>query len=268
VRYEILGPLRVVDGDVASLMGAQKLELLLTVLLIRANQVVSINQLAAELWGSVAPSKTAAGIQVYICKLRKFLNDMGGPTSRISTQSSGYVLQLGNDQVDYQLFEQSMRVGRKEAYSGHHECAAICFKNALELWRGASGAAFGGWSAGPIVNGFVRWAAEAYLECTEMFVESQLQLRCHREVVSQLYSLVVEYPLRETFYRQLMLALYRSGLRGDALLVYHLARERLNDELGLEPGHVLQELRQAILTADTGLDPRGNVRKSLVAATT
>jgi DNA-binding SARP family transcriptional activator len=66
--------------------------------------------------------------------------------------------------------------------------------------------------------------------------------------------LTAEHPLRETFYRQLMLALYRSDRQADALKVYQTARRTLDDELGLRPCRALQDLQRAILRADQSLD--------------
>ena len=67
----------------------------------------------------------------------------------------------------------------------------------------------------------------------------------------RLYALVAEYPLREMFHRQLMLALYRSGRQTDALRVYQSARAILHSELGLEPCRAVQDLHRAILHAVT-----------------
>ena len=44
-------------------------------------------------------------------------------------------------------------------------------------------------------------------------IDADLELGRHADVVGELEALVAEHPLRETFYRQLMLALYRGGAR-------------------------------------------------------
>jgi DNA-binding SARP family transcriptional activator len=75
----------------------------------------------------------------------------------------------------------------------------------------------------------------------------------HREIISSLYSLVAEHPLREAFRRQLMVALYRSERQADALEVYRQTRKVLNDELGLEPGQALRTVQEAILNRDEKL---------------
>ena len=86
----------------------------------------------------------------------------------------------------------------------------------------------------------------------EDHIEAQLALGRHREAVPSSRP-VAEHPLRERLRGQLMLALYRSGVKRRrsrrspraALLV---------DELGIEPGEPLRALHQRILEQDPALD--------------
>jgi DNA-binding SARP family transcriptional activator len=252
VRYELLGPLRVVgDEGKSDSIGAQKIETLLAVLLIRSDQVVATEQLMTEIWGERVPRRATAGIHVYVSQLRKFLNRCGGAGSPVVTRPPGYVLRSGTDELDYQSFLRLVGWGRDHVRDRRYEEASACFENALEMWRGP---VLGDLSHGPIVEGFVTWLTETRLECTEMLIDAQLELGRHRELVGRLYSLTAEHPLREAFSRQLMLALYRSERQADALEVYRSVRQTINDELGLEPCRALQELQRGILTADYELE--------------
>lgn len=251
MRYEILGPLRVIDDGNAMFIGARKVEILLASLLIRADQVVSAEQLMTELWGERLPRRATAGVHVYVSELRKFLNRQGRPESPVVTRPPGYMLTLGADELDFHAFQTLMNLGRRAARDQDDEEAVECFAEALALWRGPALADLG---AGPIVSGFVTWLTEEQMECTELLMDTQLRLGCHRELVGRLYSLTAEHPLRESFYRQLMLALYRCERRADALTVYQSARRVLRDELGLEPCRALQEMQRAILSGDGLLD--------------
>jgi SARP family transcriptional regulator, regulator of embCAB operon len=250
VRYEILGPLRIVDENDISIIKARKIELLLAVLLIRCDQVVSFDQIVAEIWGADMPRRAAATIHVYVSQLRKFLKRPGRKESPIITCAPGYELHLGSDDFDVHDFERLVSGGRALAQEQRHSEAAAAFDAALDLWRGP---ALGDLGNGVIVNGFAAWLEEARLECTEMMVDAHLAAGQHREIVGFLQALTTEHPLREAFYERLMLALYRSDCQAEALRVYRSARKSINDELGIEPCRTLQELQGAILAGDDHL---------------
>ncbi|KUJ65980.1 hypothetical protein ACZ90_41620 [Streptomyces albus subsp. albus] len=247
MRYEILGPLRVVDGAEISSIRAHKIRLLLATLLIRVDREVSINQLVTEIWGGKPPRRVISSLHVYVSQLRKFLNRPGATESPIVTQSPGYSLRLGDDEFDLHQFEDLCREGRALAQAGRHTEATTTLESAMHLWRGP---ALSGMRDGPIASGFVVWLEESRLESTEILVASRLALGQHRQLVPYLYSLVAEYPLRETFYRQLMVALYRSECQAEALKVFQSARRAINEELGLEPCRALQHTHHAVLAAD------------------
>jgi SARP family transcriptional regulator, regulator of embCAB operon len=250
LRYELLGPLRVVDGDRVSSISAQKIEMLFAVLLVRAEQVVTADQLISEIWRQKPPRRATTGLHVYISQLRKFL-DRPGRESPVITRSPGYLLRVRGDELDLRDFQRLVGEGRAFAKSQQHEEAIERFDSALRLWRGP---AFGALWACPIVNGCATWLNEARVECIEMQIDAGLVLGQHRELVGRLHALIEEHPLREAFYRQLMLALYRSERAADALKVYQSARRTLRDELGLEPCRPLRNLQRAVLQGDDRLD--------------
>ncbi|MBC3989119.1 AfsR/SARP family transcriptional regulator [Streptomyces sp. AC563] len=251
MRYEIMGPLRVVDGEEKSSIRARKIEVLLTVLLVRSDQVVPVDHLITEIWGEEPPRRVIAGLHVYISQIRKFLNRPDRDESPVLTRPPGYVLRLGPDELDIRHFERLVNDGRHHSRAHRYGQAAHSFESALALWRGPL---LDDVCCGPILEGFQTWLYEARLECVEMLMDARLMLGRHRELVSDLYQLATEHPLREALHRQLMLALYRSGRRADALHVYQSARKTLNEELGLEPCRDLQALQQAILTSDDRLE--------------
>ncbi|HWE88006.1 MAG TPA: AfsR/SARP family transcriptional regulator [Pseudonocardiaceae bacterium] len=244
MTYQILGALRVAkDGDVAT-VGARKVNALLAVLLIRANQVVSAEALSQELWGDNPPRRATAGLHVYVSQLRKFLADTVSRPNPLVTRAPGYLIQVGTDELDLLVFRRLVHEGRTHMRARRYDEASRAFGSALDLWRGP---VLDDLQDGEIVRRFVTWVEELRLECTEMLVEADLALGRHRELVGFLHGLVSEYPLHEAFYRQLMLVLYRCERRAEALRAYHIARETLTTELGLEPGRPLRELHHAIL---------------------
>jgi DNA-binding SARP family transcriptional activator len=249
-----MGPLRVCDDDGLHSIGATKIQIALAVLLVRADQIVSVDQLMEEIWGEEPPRRASAGIHVYVSQIRKFLHRPGRADSPLLTRAPGYLLRLGSDEVDFRRFEELVKQGRQDARDHQYEQAAAVFTEALSLWRGPLLADL---HCGPLLEGFRTWLEEVRLECLDALIECQLQLGRHRELVSDLYQLVTEYPLRETLHCHLMVALYRCGRRADALQVYQSARKTLNEMLGLEPCQDLQDVQRAILTSDQRLNLHG-----------
>ncbi|MFG7940485.1 AfsR/SARP family transcriptional regulator [Streptomyces cacaoi] len=247
MRYEVLGPLRVQTDDGATSIAARKSEMILATLLARYGQVVSVSQLVDELWGEDVPRHATAGLHVHVSQLRKFLRKGGRTTTPILTRSPGYLLELGDDEFDLLDFQRLTREGKAFQRAGDHHRAVDRLQAALSLWRGKA-PDFA--DPGPIIGGFVAWLSECRLESIDALVESTLRLGGHSEMIGFLYSMIVEQPLHESFYQQLMVALYRSGRRADALRVYNDARTTLRGELGLDPGPSLRILQARILHED------------------
>ena len=87
----------------------------------------------------------------------------------------------------------------------------------------------------------------------ELRIEAELALGRHTTLIGELYALTSEHPLRERLSAQLMTALYRDGRQADALAAYRAARERLVEEIGIEPGPELKALEARILAQDPDL---------------
>ena len=99
MRYEILGPLNVVDEYGSKSVSSPKIELLLTALLARPDNVVSTDMLITELWGDRAPRNSTSSLYVYISQLRKFLSRDGRLRNPVVTRHPGYLLEMGRDEA-------------------------------------------------------------------------------------------------------------------------------------------------------------------------
>src|SRR5262249_58181595 len=66
-----------------------------------------------------------------------------------------------------------------------------------------------------------------------------------------------ECSLGGRFWAQLMRGLYGGGRQSDALLAFRRARDRLVEEIGVEPGAELRALEAAVLAHDPGLAGAG-----------
>ena len=219
----------------------------MAVLLVHRGEPVSSDRLIDALWGEEAPASAIKIVQGYVSNLRKVLGD-----GLLVTRGRGYLLQTRPGQIDLDRFESLVAEGQRALQQGDARSAATRLREALGLWRGPPLADFAYES---FAQAEIARLDESRLAALEERIDAELALGEHARLVGELEALVHEHPLRERFIGQLMLALYRSGRQADALESYRIARRRLVEELGLEPGRELQELERAILAQDPALEP-------------
>ena len=248
MEFRILGNLEVrADSNVVPLGRPTDLKVL-AVLLLDADQMVTVERIVHVLWEDGEPDTARKQVCNAISRLRGVLAAHGLRTA-IARRGPGYVLTVADGMLDTRLFEAKTTQAAQAASAGQRVQAAGLLEDALRLWRG------------PLLAGLtgraIETAAAAWDErrsaVTETYFEHQLALGRHHEVLSQLGAFVTSYPLREKPVAQLMLALYRCGRQADALAVYAECRKRLCTELGIEPGESLKSLHYRILAADPSL---------------
>lgn len=250
MRFGILGPIEVSSGETVLTPSAAKQRVLLAVLLVAGNSVVSVDALIEELWGDDPPRTALQAVRVYVSQLRQMLAGLAGPDGSgpaLLTRPPGYVLDLGDGLLDTSEFERLCEQGRRASQDGHLETAADLYRNALSLWRGP---ALYDVAAGSRLAGAAVHLQEQWITAVKRRIDVDLQLNRHMDIVAELRSLISAHPYHEGLHARLMIALYRSGRSGEALSVYRSLRRNLTDELGIEPNHRLQQVHQAVLTAD------------------
>jgi DNA-binding SARP family transcriptional activator len=247
VEFRILGPLEVWHEGRPVRVGGAKERALLVILLLHANEAVSVDRLIDELWGDRPPKTARKSMQVRVAGLRRALRD-----GALLTRGGGYLIRLDADQLDLHRFERLLSDGREEFVDGDPSTAARTLRGALALWRGPALVDF---AYDSFAQPAIARLEELRLCALELRIDAELALGFHTELVGELEELVAAHPLRERLRGQLMLALYRDGRQVEALDVYKRTRERLVAELGIEPGPALQKLQQAILRQESALDP-------------
>ncbi|GGX30328.1 SARP family transcriptional regulator [Streptomyces malachitofuscus] len=259
LRFGLLGePVLYDGGDGRDLPGgvrdirSPKLRVLLAVLLLEAGRVVSVEVLKDVMWGGVPPVSAQPSLHNHVARLRRLLDD----PARLVTVPAGYVLRVGDGELDVQLFDAHTTAARaahtaRDWERVRRECAA-----ALGLWRGAP---LGGLA--PEIGGYalVRRLSEARLLLLEWRYDAELALGGGRlaDLVPELAALAAEHPLREAYHRQLMLALHRTGRQAEALVVHRDLRARLVDELGIEPGPGVRAAHVEVLRGRGDRDHEG-----------
>ncbi len=248
MEFRILGPVEAIIGGDPVGINAPRQGIVLTTLLLEANQVVTVSRLVDAMWDEDPPATAKGQVQIAVSALRRMLA-VRGDGGVIVTRSPGYLIRVPDDALDLKRFESLAADGSAAADDDRLEEAVRKLRGALALWRGPA--------AEGVESKVVQAAAvrlnESRLALWEKCIDLELRLGRHHALIGELSELVARYPLRERLRAQLMLALYRSGRQAEALEAFRDARAVLSEELGLEPGEELQDLERAILVSDPAL---------------
>jgi DNA-binding SARP family transcriptional activator len=254
VQFRLLGPLEAHDGERRVELGRPKQRVLLAILLVHANDVVSLDRLVEELWGAEPPPQAAASVQTYVSNLRRALEPgrpARAPSLVLVSQPPGYRLVVGAEELDAARFAALAQEGHRLLAASRPAAAAGVLREALALWRGPA-------LAEVADEGFAQAERnrleELRVAALEDRLAADLDLGWHAAAVAELEELAGRYRFRERLAGLLMLALYRSGRQGEALQAFQAARRALADELGIDPGRSLRQLEAGILRQDPGLD--------------
>jgi DNA-binding SARP family transcriptional activator len=246
--FGLLGPLLVQLDDGVPRQLAPRQRVLLAALLQVPGQAVSVQRLSELVWDGQPPPGSAITLRSYVKRLRDALGPAG--KARIVAAGGGYKIDAADDEIDVAQFETRLRAGVSAARTGDWRRALDLLNRTLALWRGI---ALVDVQSRELQLAEVPRLQEARLEAISWRIEADLWLGNAGEVVPELRSLIAEFPLRESFYGQLMVALSRSGRRTDALAVFRAARRVLVSDVGVEPGAELQRLHERILAGDPEL---------------
>ncbi len=230
-------------GDHGIDLGTSKQRAILTVLAMEAGQPVRADSLVDRVWGTTPPRHVRSSLHAYISRLRGGVARAGCSTEVLPHRSGTYVLAIEPHLVDLHWARTRAAAARAALAAHDDERAVSLLRQALEVWGSQPLAGVDGEWAAWTRSALVRERIGVLVQCADI----ELRLGRHFELLSELPQLAVEYPTDEELIARVMLTLYKCGFRDDALRAYRRIRERLIDELGVEPGEELQRLHQRIL---------------------
>ncbi|MFD7904743.1 BTAD domain-containing putative transcriptional regulator [Kitasatospora sp. NPDC059722] len=256
MEIRVLGALGVRVCGESVVPSAPKPRQVLALLALRADQVVPAGVLAEELWSGRPPRSARTTVQTYVLQLRdlidKALAQADEPCAAtcakdvLVTSPGGYMLNTGGGTVDLHEFERLAGLGYRAMDGGDHALGARQLADALALWRGP---ALADVPLGGQLAVEAKRLEETRLCALDQRIEADLRLGRHRVLLAELTVLVDRYRTHESLHGQYMLALHRSGRRGEALEAYQRLRNTLVRELGMEPSAGLRRLQRTILLA-------------------
>src|SRR6266702_1876871 len=141
LAFRLLGPLDVARDGVAVPVRAAKLRALLAALLVDANRVVPVGELAERLWDGTPPPGARGTLHSYVMRLRRVLDD-GAGNDPIVTRPDGYLIETDRDALDLYRFTDLVAKAQTEPDPAR---VSTLLGTALAEWRGEP---FAGVSAG------------------------------------------------------------------------------------------------------------------------
>ena len=239
-EISVLGPLALhADGRPVP-AGPMTQRCLLGLLAVRAGQVVALEEIIDALWGDRPPATCRNLVHVHLSRLRKLL-----PTP-IEAVGGGYRLVADADRLDLLRFDEFTTAARAARDTGP-EAALDLYARALACWRG------------PVLADLtdrlrqhpaVVAVAQRRVAAVLAHADVAIALRRYGPAADRLRELVHDEPLHEGAYARLVLAVAGSGQRAAALALFTQVRNRLVDELGVEPGEELRRAQARVLHGD------------------
>jgi DNA-binding SARP family transcriptional activator/tetratricopeptide (TPR) repeat protein len=256
----VLGPVTVWRDGREQAAGQPRQLAVLGVLATRANRVVSRGELVDAVWGDQPPASAEGGIYTYVAGLRRVIEpdrprrdpdrSRPVPPRTIVSGGGGYLLRLGAGALDAEQFERCLAAARGLRAECDLAGALRSVDEALALCRGMPYAGV----PGPFAEAEQRRLTELRTTAIEERAELMLAQGQAAAAVPELTALAAAHPLREQATGLLMIALYRCGRQAEALRVFGETRERLAEDLGIDPGVELTRIHRQLLAMDPALD--------------
>ena len=241
MHFRLIGPVEIDSVGQVVEIGPPQQRLLAAALAVDAGRLVSVESLIDRVWDD-PPAGARRTLHVLISKMRRTLEHASRREKENVTvvhRSGGYVLQLSPDRVDLLRFRRLA----DDARQADGVARVTLLRTAVELWQGEPLSGLPGDWAG---RARAAWRQE-YLEAAVAWTHTELRTGNPAATIGALTMLADEYPLAESVSAALMRALCALRRPADALARYARARQRLADELGVDPGTELQAAYQAAL---------------------
>ena len=247
LRVQILGPLRVWRGHRELDVGPHQQACLLAVLLARTGHPVPTSQLIDLIWDDDAPQSALNVIHKYVGALRRVFEPAlpaRSPGSHLMRRGNGYLFISGPAVVDIEEFHTRVADAARAAAEDRRDIALRHYERALALWKGAAGNGLDhGLSATDI---FTAINAE-FLDVCVTAADVAVSLGAAQRILAPLRIAATMAPLHEPVHAALISVLGSCGQQAEALQLYRDMRNRLADELGVDPGQALQRAHQRVL---------------------
>ena len=246
VYFAVLGPVRGWRGGTELDLGPPQQRVVLALLLARAGHLVGTQELVEALWEE-PPASAVNVVHRYVSALRRLLEpDLAPrlPGRWLVRQGTSYRLDGDEASIDLLAFRRNAERARAALRRQEPDEAMRSYVEALSLSRGAC--ADGLVTAARAYESFAAVDHE-YLAVAREAADAALASTSPGKALARLRQAAARAGLDEPLQARWILVLAAAGFRAEALEVYQLVRQRLADELGVDPGAELQEAYRSVL---------------------
>ncbi|MYR34971.1 tetratricopeptide repeat protein [Nocardiopsis alba] len=252
MQLHVLGSVRLYFDDKPVDLGSGRERELLTYLALAGRTPLPAAELANRLWAS-PPSTYRSTLHTYVTRLRRRLETAGIERTLLSHEDSGYRLGLEPEDIDWSRLERLREHAHALRRVDQHATARTLLREALRLRKDTPLAGLSG-----------QWAArmrhtmeQVYQDVLSEWAELALASGETSEVLDVLDKALMLYPTNEVLHRLVLRTLRSVGRSADALVVYQRLKNRLAEDLGVDPSReTRREFEEILQTTKSNSGPR------------
>jgi DNA-binding SARP family transcriptional activator len=265
IQISVFGSLRIWRSGHEADIGAPRNRIVLAEVLAAAGNVVSVASVVDALWGDNPPASAVNQIHRIVGQLRRTLEPGLSPHASghaILAEGTGYRIAGDAQSCELHYFRQLVRNGDNSLKRGEIAPARDNYERALEASRGPL---FGGLDPG-IANRpeFVAIEQERIAVAIAAADLAILHGPSPR-TLGMIIPHAASAPFNEQLHARIIRLLATNGRPSEALVVFAGIRQRLADELGVDPGFELSHAYQDILVTDTATAASMRVPRPVVS---
>ena len=256
---QICGPLRAWRDGVEIDVGPRQQAYLLALLLARPGRPVTTSELIGLIWGDEVPASALNVIHKYVGALRRRLepaNPARGTGSYLHRRGNAYLFSAAPGTLDLVAFRELVEAAKAALAEHRHQAALDHYVEALGLWQGPAGDGFTHGTAAMAI--FAALDDEFHAAC-EAAADLAVSLRRPERVLPAVQLAAKMAPFHEPVQASLIAILGATGRQAEALSTFRTLRDRLADELGIDPGQALQDAYLRVLTQTPASVPESSV---------